>query len=422
MKRSKRKRSFSVSFPGVVYALLGVLLLLNGFIRGELFSSLCGTILVIFTLYGLISVWLSFLSWKGTPLSVEWSKSDVLSIRVTVVSRKDRKTRFSFSRVTCQLVFIVEGNASARFSVSARVDGPETITILPLPTRGIYRAMAPVTVVSDFAGFFSVGIPHPDKEAPMPLVVDPVPERAKSPEWRNSRFGSFTGKSMYRRSDELYESRPYMPGDDPRKINWKVYAHIGDLSIRQGDLLPPPASEYTFLINTLTANQPDNATRSLFEILINRTTNIALELLSQNRIVTVGETTAGKWRLIDTIRPDDTDAEKKLLSAFAVPQICHDGEPLQMNRLSLDSSNTTILFVSLSEKAWLNTSMDKENVSVLLGPWFEPMAKTPARERLRSLFFESSERDLPVNAALYQARLENAYDALRKEGIDATKI
>ncbi|MDR0504148.1 MAG: DUF58 domain-containing protein [Treponema sp.] len=52
------------------------------------------------------------------------------------------------------------------------------------------------------------------------------------------------------RADDLTDHRPYVPGDDPRRINWKLYGHGGDLFIRQGEYRPPPQSNITILIDT----------------------------------------------------------------------------------------------------------------------------------------------------------------------------
>ena len=41
-----------------------------------------------------------------------------------------------------------------------------------------------------------------------------------------------------------------MPGDDPRRINWKLYGHGGELFIREGEREPPPHSNIIILINT----------------------------------------------------------------------------------------------------------------------------------------------------------------------------
>ena len=41
-------------------------------------------------------------------------------------------------------------------------------------------------------------------------------------------------KSM-QNSTDLFDNRKYYPGDDPRRINWKIFSHIGELQIRQAE-------------------------------------------------------------------------------------------------------------------------------------------------------------------------------------------
>ena len=44
-----------------------------------------------------------------------------------------------------------------------------------------------------------------------------------------------------RRSEELLETRKYYPGDDVRRLNWKVFAHLNELFLRVGEEVPPPS-------------------------------------------------------------------------------------------------------------------------------------------------------------------------------------
>ena len=56
-----------------------------------------------------------------------------------------------------------------------------------------------------------------------------------------------------RRSEELLEARKYYPGDDVRRLNWKVFAHLDELFLRIGEEVPPPESRILFVLDT-TAN------------------------------------------------------------------------------------------------------------------------------------------------------------------------
>jgi hypothetical protein len=40
-----------------------------------------------------------------------------------------------------------------------------------------------------------------------------------------------------------------VPGDDPRRINWKLYGHGGELFVREGEREPPPHSNILILID-----------------------------------------------------------------------------------------------------------------------------------------------------------------------------
>jgi len=65
-----------------------------------------------------------------------------------------------------------------------------------------------------------------------------------------ARGGDSDRKDVPLRSDDFSGHRPYVPGDDPRRINWKLYGHGGEMFIRQGEYEPPPHSNITILIDT----------------------------------------------------------------------------------------------------------------------------------------------------------------------------
>jgi hypothetical protein len=51
-------------------------------------------------------------------------------------------------------------------------------------------------------------------------------------------------------ADEFFEVRKYYPGDDPKKINWKMFAHTNELFIRKKEETPPPKSNILFIIDS----------------------------------------------------------------------------------------------------------------------------------------------------------------------------
>jgi uncharacterized protein (DUF58 family) len=56
----------------------------------------------------------------------------------------------------------------------------------------------------------------------------------------------------FHRTDDLTDHRPYIPGDDPRRINWKLYGHApsSELFVREGEPEPPPHSRLIILLDT----------------------------------------------------------------------------------------------------------------------------------------------------------------------------
>jgi hypothetical protein len=122
--------------------------------------------------------------------------------------------------------------------------GSESFSV---PRRGAYYGAYDEIIIADVFGFFFFAYRIARGEG-VRLWVSPA-ERESAPAVR-----SFSGGSVKReareivRTDDLVEQRPYVPGDDPRRINWKLYGHSGDLFIREEDREPPPHSVLAMLV------------------------------------------------------------------------------------------------------------------------------------------------------------------------------
>ena len=53
-------------------------------------------------------------------------------------------------------------------------------------------------------------------------------------------------------STDFFENRKYYPGDDTRRINWKIFAHSGELHIREVEKIPPKIGQISFLYTPYT--------------------------------------------------------------------------------------------------------------------------------------------------------------------------
>ena len=134
-------------------------------------------------------------------------------------------------------------------SVSLRLPPGESrrqIIFWPL-YRGTFGSTAAVLEARDLLGFTSHTLPVPQEESltvfprvravdPAPLVMEQADEAAVQARRR-------------RRSEELLEARKYYPGDDVRRLNWKVFAHTDELFLRIGEEVPPPESRILFVLD-----------------------------------------------------------------------------------------------------------------------------------------------------------------------------
>jgi uncharacterized protein (DUF58 family) len=118
-----------------------------------------------------------------------------------------------------------------------------------VPLRGAYSGQEDRFLVMDILGLFraATGLPS---EAGARLLS--MPEAAETPLLLETGGGGDDQRAgtTWTRTDNFIDHRPYTPGDDPRRINWKLYGHSGDLFIREGEREPPPHSRLMVLIDT----------------------------------------------------------------------------------------------------------------------------------------------------------------------------
>jgi uncharacterized protein (DUF58 family) len=120
----------------------------------------------------------------------------------------------------------------------------------PVPKRGAYysHAVTDRLLVLDALGFFQRALPVASDTGCRLLAAPKPSEPLAIP----VRPGGSVQRSVphFQRTDDLTDHRPYVPGDDPRRINWKLYGHAGDLFVREGEPEPPPHSRLVMLLDT----------------------------------------------------------------------------------------------------------------------------------------------------------------------------
>ena len=273
---------------GAVYTAMGALLLISGLLRGELLSAVCGGLLTLYAGFAATAVAVTALCWKSEEpdLASDDGGFTVISARSKTVQSESAKT----------FPHCVPGTAAfytIEFSLSSDPTA-ETFARLCIPLQGIQTKYHPENLtrgryfykrqylnIRDFAGFFAAAYTQPPCLSVPYIVVQPVlpPQKTVFPDLRSRAVNDLPSQE---RTHELYESRPYFPGDDPRKIHWKLYAHTNTLSIKLGAFEPPPVKRLTIYIEEpVCMKKKERAwVASIFDAFIGRLSGVIIELLN----------------------------------------------------------------------------------------------------------------------------------------------
>lgn len=273
---------------GAVYTAMGALLLISGLLRGELLSAVCGGLLTLYAGFAATAVAVSALCWKSEEPDIT---SDGSGFTVTPARSKTAQSESAKTFPHC-----VPGTAAfytIEFSLSPEPTA-ETAARLSIPLQGIQTKYHPENLtrgryfykrqylnIRDFAGFFAAAYTQPPCLSVPYIVVQPVlsPQKTVFPGLRSRAVNDLPSQE---RTNELYESRPYFPGDDPRKIHWKLYAHTNTLSIKLGAFEPPPVKRLTIYIEEpVCVKKKEQAwVVSIFDAFIGRLSGVIIELLN----------------------------------------------------------------------------------------------------------------------------------------------
>jgi uncharacterized protein (DUF58 family) len=156
--------------------------------------------------------------------------------------------------VRCRLLLATKDGRRIRhdFSPSAPQGGDSRMQaagVFTVEKRGAYFSAYDEFAILDILGFFRFAY-RLSAESGARLLASP--RAAEEAPALNARAGESKLKPefSFQRSENLTDHRPYVPGDDPRRINWKLYGHGGGLFVREGEFEPPPQSNIAILIDT----------------------------------------------------------------------------------------------------------------------------------------------------------------------------
>ena len=422
----------SIRPAGFTCLLLAPGLLAAGLYRGELAATLCGFSLLLFLLASFIGVACSALWWNGRLVSSLRKGGDIVSVRVSI----PEASRLSILCVAMADYLVPYSTSPGRkgsraFTLIIPLEAAETEGRIERPERGYYLPERPRILVRDYAGLFSWSVNQREAPSAETFPVYPEPDSGSRFRLPPGKTGRISGKSTFYRSEELHETRQYHPGDDPRRINWKVYAHTGALSVREGELLPPPSAEYVFIFNTrdpAEGNARAGTNRGLlFDILVNRAASLALDLLGTNHIVTILTKGQGTPARKTTIGPEHPKAEETLLTELSFPQ---NGSGTDSTRNLLDEipPEAVVLFFTLPDvtaQSIRETGLTArgDRLCVYAGPTLPAAPRGRALPLLRSFFLRAGPaRTAPQAGPVFNALAEELCLSLGREGIHAQTV
>ena len=268
---------------GFFVILVTVLAFIAGWLRNELALTLLGTVFLVILAYCFLGVLFLALVHrrKAASLSlvivsetVAAGKEGELCVSCGAVQDTHRFWRLPAILIRCELCLETKDGRVIRHFADP---GFEKTGSFPVRERGAYYSdLRPGEfdrlVIFDAPGFFRFSFPVRQHGSPR-LLAYPSPAEELIPLSLKSGGSEQRNEAHYRKSDELTDHRPYIPGDDPRRINWKLYGHapLGELFVREGEPEPPPHSRLLILIDT-------EADRDLFTVNEGR---LAVDLLCE---------------------------------------------------------------------------------------------------------------------------------------------
>jgi uncharacterized protein (DUF58 family) len=245
---------------GIFTLLIIILAFIAGTIRRELSLTLTGAVFLAAWVYCLVMTLILALIHhrRARSVSVKLSPRNITAGEKTglIVSGADRRFfRLPGILVRCRLLLKTADGRMVKHDFDPDVMRNEQLVV---NKRGAYFSAYDEFAVFDALGFFRFAFRIPQAPDPRILASPQVAEEA--PAVRRPSGGTEQRSELgFKRTDNLIEHRPYAPGDDPRRINWKLYGHGGELFVREGEREPPPHSNLIILIDT----QADSALYSL---------------------------------------------------------------------------------------------------------------------------------------------------------------
>jgi len=295
---------------GSFVILVTVLAFIAGWLRNELALTLLGTVFLTILVYCFFGIFFLGIIQRRKARSLSLvvvsetagaGKEGGLLIKTGSGDppKKNYFWRFPAILIRCELKLETKDGRVIRHYADP---GMENYSSFPAKERGAYYSGSRAQeydrlVIFDAPGLFSLSLPAGKPGGNARLLV--LPQPGEEPIHFSLKSGGIEQRNEYhyRKSEERTDNRPYVPGDDPRRINWKLYSHapLGELLVREGEPEPPPHSRILLLIDTEVDRNLYTADegRQAVDLLCESALAAALEFTARGLDILIGYTTEG---------------------------------------------------------------------------------------------------------------------------------
>ena len=252
----RREGRSPLSLRGLLVTTLSAGILVEGVVRADLAALFWGSSFLLYAAYAVVASHLLRFSLRRRHAA----DTDSLSIILPSVGISPGEP--AEAHLSARLPRAFPPGFAVRFSlplawqersidsVAARLDRGAVNKRIAFvaPHRGLYASEEAILEARDVLGFTRnrLGIALRESVTVYPSLR-PADEMALHMEQADD---SALFARRRRRSEELLETRKYYPGDDVRRLNWKVFAHLNELFLRVGEEVPPPESRILFVLDT----------------------------------------------------------------------------------------------------------------------------------------------------------------------------
>ncbi|MBP7554535.1 MAG: DUF58 domain-containing protein [Spirochaetes bacterium] len=192
-------------------------------------------------------------------------------------------------------------------------------------------------------------------------------------------------KTAKENSTDFFENRKYFPGDDPRRINWKVFARFNELQIREVEKIPPKIGEIFVIFAPFSDNAYEyEQTSSLFLAMTNY-------LILNNFVV---KAVSSSSKEVKEIKKYDDKAIREIT----------DNSNRKLENINIPADSKSIIFASFAEYSRIIKDYNLNGSSAFVSYFVNPLAGAKKKDYI----FKILARDNILMELLFRRKIVKA--------------